>query len=416
MVAGMVFLAVTGGRTSSAQPTMRAADFLDTIGVNVHVTYTDSSYVKIDAVVAALRYLGVNHVRDYSLSPGGQGQASYGRLARAGIRFNLFQQGGDVAAAVDRMQTFVQIFPGSIASIEGPNEVNNFPIRYGGLTGDAAAKAFMAAFYDAIKAVPSLADIPVYGITSWPEFASKADVANFHSYPPSGDQPLARLTRDRNQQLAAMPGKPTALTESGYYTLPGKGTWGGVDDATQAGLILNLLFDATRLGVGRTFIYQLLDAYPDPDGSDMEKHFGLFDIAFAPKPAATALRNLTTILADPGADARTFATRSLPHTVKGLPATAGTLLLQKASGAFQLVFWNEPDVWDETANKPIPVGTETVTLDLGGTFPTVRVFDPVASGDATRTLTDVRELRFDIGAHPVIVEIAPAASESLPKP
>lgn len=397
----LVFLAPTHGTASP--PTLRAADFVDSIAVNVHMTYTDSAYANIGAVITSLRYLGVTYVRDYNLGSSNQGQASYGRAARAGIRLNLFQQGGDVAAAVERMRTFAKIFPGSIASIEGPNEVNNFPVSYGGKHGEAGAQAFQAAFYGAVKADPVLAHIPVYGVTSWPVFDSKADFANFHSYPAKGDQPLARLVRDRDVQSAVMPGKPTALTEAGYYTLPGGGTWGGVDPDTQAKLILNLLFDATRLGVHRTFLYQLLDAYPDPTNSDMEKHFGLFDIDNKPKPAATAIRNLTTILRDPAPNARSFTRAVPPSTVSGLPGLGSSLVMQKASGELYLILWSEPDIWNEATNQPIAVPAQNVTIDLGGVRSIVKVFDPIASAAPLRTYSNVETIQVELGDRPVVV-------------
>ncbi len=106
-------------------------------------------------------------------------------------------------------------------------------------------------------------------------------------------------------QRAVMPGGGIVLTEAGYYSLPGGGSWGGVDLTTQAKpRLLNLLFDAAKLGVSRTYLYQLLDAYPDPSNTDMEKHFGLFDINNKPKPVAAAIHNLTTILADSGSVGR----------------------------------------------------------------------------------------------------------------
>ena len=58
--------------------------------------------------------------------------------------------------------------------------------------------------------------------------------------------------------------------------------------------------DAAKLGVPQTYLYELLDPWADATGDNMQRHFGLFDINNKPKIAATALHNLTTILADDG--------------------------------------------------------------------------------------------------------------------
>ena len=38
--------------------------FVNSVGVNVHLHYTDTSYAKFDAVEEAVRDLGVRHIRD----------------------------------------------------------------------------------------------------------------------------------------------------------------------------------------------------------------------------------------------------------------------------------------------------------------------------------------------------------------
>src|SRR5690606_16806296 len=155
-----------------------------------------------------------------------------------------------------------------------------------------------------------------------------------------------KLAYDMGGQRAVMPNGGIVLTEAGYYSLPGGGSWGGVDLQTQAKLTLNLLFDAAKLGVERTYLYQLLDAYADPSNTDMEKHFGLFDINNNPKPVAKAIHNLTTILADTGA----AAGGNFDYSVSGLPTSGSVSVLQKSSGAYDVVVWNEPDIWNETTH------------------------------------------------------------------
>ena len=72
VAAGVVL--VRGLRSTPAPPTspvlgqvperLSADRFLDSVGVNVHVTYLDTSYARMDQWAARLKELGVRHVRD----------------------------------------------------------------------------------------------------------------------------------------------------------------------------------------------------------------------------------------------------------------------------------------------------------------------------------------------------------------
>ena len=71
--------------TNTAQS---ASGFLDSIGVNVHVGYTDTSYGDINRVETSLAYIGVDQVRD-KLLDWQDAQANYSALANAGIKFDF---------------------------------------------------------------------------------------------------------------------------------------------------------------------------------------------------------------------------------------------------------------------------------------------------------------------------------------
>lgn len=72
-----------------ANPTSTST-FVATLGVNVHVEYTDGKYANATNVINDLNFLGISHVRDAVLNPSNQGQSSYDALAGAGIKFDLF--------------------------------------------------------------------------------------------------------------------------------------------------------------------------------------------------------------------------------------------------------------------------------------------------------------------------------------
>jgi len=403
---------------------IRNFDFISSIGVNVHVEYTDGQYANSAAVISDLSYLGINHVRDATLNPENQGQASYGQLANAGIKFDMLFLGTSIPSSVSLLDAFVAAHPGSVSAIEGLNEINNWPITFGGLTGNAAALAYQSSLYSTVKADPSLGGVPVYNLTNDTNIGGVSDYSNVHAYPWSGQQPYQTLLGAL--QTTAMPGEGAVLTEAGYYTMTNGVGWGGVDQVTQAKLSLNLLMDATKLGFKETYLYQLLDAYADPTNSNPDSHFGRFDINNAPKPVATALHNITSILQDSAGGAATFQVGSLNYQVTGMPATGSSLLLEKSNGAYDIVLWNEPTVWNATTNTEVAAANVSVTVNLGSAFAPAQVFDPLsASGVAPiSTSQNVSQLQVQLSDHPIVIEVsgsvpavtAPTLTYFMPRP
>jgi hypothetical protein len=185
-----------------------------------------------------------------------------------------------------------------------------------------------------------------------------------------------------------------------------------VDETTQAKLVLNTYADAAQLGSKATDVYNLLDAYPDPSGTDQGAHYGLFRLDNSPKPAATAIHNLTSILQDSGPDSSSFSAGSLAYSVTGLPDTGYTSLTEKSSGSFQIMIWNEPAVWDLGSHQPIADSSTSVTVDLGQNFDTVQVFDPLQSADAVQIFHNVTALSLDLSDHLLIVQASGAQAAS----
>lgn len=382
-------------------PIQTTVAFVNSLGVNVHVEYTDGKYANVTNVINDLRYLGVSNVRDATLNPGNQGQSSYDALAASGVKFDLFMQGTDLSSSFALVDAFIARHPGAILAIEGPNEVNNFPISYQGVGGDQGAVNYQAALYAKVHSDAALSGVKVFNLTTWPDLTGASDDANFHTYPKNGSEPLPQLSADLASQVAKNPDKGVVLTEAGYTTTPGTNYYGSVDELTQAKLTLNLLVDAAKAGVQETFVYELLDAYADPSNSDPEKHFGLFHLDNSPKLAATAIHNLTAILSAP-AVANASATPG--WALSGLPASGSTLTLAKAAGVSDLVVWAEPQIWDATTNSAIGVASSSVSVHFDAKTD-VLVFDPLMGPQATRTLVGIQDLTLDLTDHPLIVEV-----------
>lgn len=398
---------------------VRINDIIRSFGIDTHIDYTDGKYSNVGEVVKALNYLGLDTVRDHAPNSASDpnGQTHLGDAAEAGVQFVFSaQREADPATVAQRLHSFVQAHPGSVVGIEGPNEVNNWPVSYHGLSGQAAAVAYQKDLSADVNADPLLKNIPVLGFTGY-TVASASDYTTIHTYAKDGDQPYSWLSRESGVQRAADPGKPLAITETGYHTsltADTNGGWEGVSEATQAKLLLNTLMDGAALGSKQTFIYELLDAYSDPQGTNQEKHFGLFHLDYSAKPAATAIHNLTEILADDGAAKASFSAGTLNYSIDGLPSSARSLLTEKSDGSYQIIVWNEPDIWSQSSDTAIQATTTAVKVNLGASFGSVKVFDPVTGTTAVKSLSNVSSLTLDVVDHPVIIEVAGTGASTPP--
>jgi hypothetical protein len=409
---------------------MRASGFLSTLGVVTHIPYTDSGYVNLGNVVADLHYLGITQIRDF-LSDGSNGGAPLSSdiyLAQQGIKFTTIVEVSTTAGLNYYLSLIDQVneaVPGSITAVEGPNEINNFPLTFNGVSGLQGAIDLQKAVYADVHSDPNLVGVPVDYFTGYdagsistgPNPATTAELADYdtqHPYPTYG-QPPAGFVNPSNSLLNEGPVYgPAVYTETGYSSSGGSS--GGlvpVNQDVQAKYTLDLLMDAAKDGISKTYLYQLMDGYQpgSPQGDD---GFGLFDPNNAPKEAATAIHNLTTILADNGAESNTFTTTPLNYSVAGLPSTGNNMLIEKSNGAYDIVVWNEPQIWNESTGTEIAAPTVNVNVELGKTNSEVEVFDPLVGSTPIQTLTQVSSVQLGITDHPLIVEIEPAPINTQP--
>jgi hypothetical protein len=166
LAAGGCFLAPTSScaRSGAARPLGRpgrCADFLDTIGVNTHLGYADSQYNDIAQVAAALRYIGINHVRDRAIDSRSPNSGHYRALAAGGVKFCMFWGvKRSMANAIDQIGALEASYPGAIQALEGPNEIKP-AFAYSGLSGIPAARKFMTDMRHAAAANPVLRRKPL---------------------------------------------------------------------------------------------------------------------------------------------------------------------------------------------------------------------------------------------------------------
>ena len=397
---------------------MRASDLIFTFGANVHTPYTDGGYVNITSTINDLKYLGITQVRD-GISDGLNGSApisSYITLAKAGIKFDFVVEGAstaDVRAEFALIDQVAAAVPGSVIAVEGPNEINNGQFSYNGAGGLQAALMEQADIYQIAHQDSRLSGVSVYYFTGYNAGSvpvgpapsttpGLADFDNQHPYPRLGQPPQPTNSRQVAVGNETSPTAPLVYTESGYST-------NDVTSNVQAKYELDLLMDSASQGLSKTFLYELKDAYSpgSPQGND---GWGLFDYTGAAKPVATAIHNLTTLMQDSGAQATTFTPSSFTYSIMGLPSTGNSLLLQKSDGTNFIAVWNEPQIWNSATASEVATPDQFVTVKLGKTYASVKVFDPLSGTQAISQFSNVSSVTIDVTDHPLLVEVDPATA------
>lgn len=386
----------TNGTTT--QP-MKATTFLNTFGVDAHTNTGAGNYWNIPEVLADLKYLGISNVRD-----GDNGSlANMITMARAGIKFDfLMAGGGSITTALIQGEFSVinqvsDAVRGSVVAVEGANEINNFPITYNGVGGMQGAVDLQEAIYSMAHSDASLPGISVIYFTGYnagtgPNPATTPGLADFdnqHPYPQNGEPPLAWVNRTTALTNETPATRRAVYTETGYSNT---GTFGAnLGLQGQAAYTLDLMMDDAAQGITRTYLYELME---EGDG------LGLFTTSNSPTPAATAIHNLTSIVADSGTVPA--SARGAQFSVSNLPSDGHDMALIKSTGATDIIVWAEPQI-TPTYSGP----TADVTVSLGATYQSVEVFDPTKSASPMETLANVSSVQVGVTDHPIVIQVNP---------
>ena len=411
--------------STTTQPAHRAVEFAGNLGVGVHVGATSGPYSNITAVINAVRYIGVTHVRD-SMETNSWGVGRLRQLSAIGVKWDVV-----LKQPPSYYQPWLDSIVNILDSVEGPNEVDYSPFSYGGLSGVQGAALLQHLIYSQMKADPILANVPVLNFTVYDfthsaaagNLSGYADYGNLHLYPRPYDIPNAPPGTPQGQYPVSMsgtvdvPGKPIVVTETGFSTITANSVNGaiwGVSENVQAKYLLNDLLDNYRGGTARTYIYELLDEVVDPAQTNIEYHFGLFRSDYTPKPAALGIHNLTQILSDTASTSKTFPPTSLTYSVADTASSnpidfsQTSCLFQKANGRFYLVIWNEPTLWQKSPLQELPPpAPHTVALTLAAAPTSVNVYDPLTAASPIAGYTKQSQVTIPVSDHPMVVEIVP---------
>jgi Chitobiase/beta-hexosaminidase C-terminal domain len=398
-------------------PSVQAAEsdsFVDSIGVQIHVSYINTAYGNWPQVLAALELLGVRHIRD-GLPTTGTYVSNFQQLAAAGIQCTCgFALPNSLTAA--EIESDVQQSQ-NVEALEAPNECDA-GTNCGG--GGSTGVDNVVAFLPTLDAASIPTGLPVVGpsFVLQSSYASAGDLAplinfnNLHVYfggrnpgtPGWGEgDPEGNFYGSFDwwidQGNLDAPNTPDIVTETGYMAYPTATQPGTIPESVEASYTPRTVLLAFVKGIKRTFVYELVDEFSTTG-------YGLLANDFSEKPAFTALKNLISILQDPGSK---FTPESLNYNVSGNTNTMQQLLLQKRDGSYWLALWLEQSSYDSTNNVSTPVTPQNVNLSIGigFQFASLVQFDPTGNATPSTLPATGYSIPLTVSDQVSIVEIRP---------
>ena len=364
-----------------AEQPVPADTFVDSVGVNVHLSYTRTPYYNnFPLIQQSLLALGVRHVRD-GMADFGPKSYFYDRhnaLGRLGIHGEFITAPN---LAPDLLKTWPTRVPDSFEAYEGPNEMDAKQ------NGISILQTFMPVLYSAAKSgfAPKA---PVVGpsLTKGESYAALGDITanqdfgNLHNYFANrhpgtngwGPNGYGSIRTNLAHVAITSGSQPVYTSETGYTNQLNSPSYISPDIA--AVYMPRLLFEQFHAGIKRTFIYELLSS----NGED----YGLLDSNGNQKPAFKAVANLLTMLSDKGP---AYSPAPFSYSLSGGNAALHHFLLSKRDGTVYLALWLEVSSYEPDAHTPINVAPQQVTLSLAAAPASIKAHAWGTDGNITTT-------------------------------
>ncbi len=394
-----------------------ANSFVDSIGVAVHLNYGNTAYRKYkDIIKPRLQELGIRHIRGGVSLKDTKTQQKFNDLAKIGIKSTLVMEPRRYVPNPEAAVTLAKVLSNSIEALEGPNEWDINPDRhpnrkYKGQNFPEGLRNYQADLYSAIKGDPATVHLDVLGPSmANPQNTFKlgrvaCDISNMHHYP--GNLPSKGLD-NRLLAIKIMCGgnKPVVVTECGYHNAIRRKK--GMSEKAAAKYLLRLFLEYFNRGIERAYTYELIDLKPDIKEKDRKFHFGLLRHDGSPKPDFIAIKNLLSLLKDTeGETSNYFPLQSLDYILFGKTANVHHTLLQKKSGIFYLILWQEVPSFDLQKKRDISVPERFLKLILNTQISQASVYQPINSITPIRQYTSPKQLEIRVPDHPVVIELVP---------
>ena len=422
-------IAAPGTGTGASVAAVWSDNFVSSAGVATHFNYWDLLPYgnNVNTTISAIKAAGFRFIRDGLSVDTDQGSNNryWGvmkQLTTSGIKLVLVTQPAylgnntwvtapysnqsNIDTAVNRVGA------SGILAFEGPNEVDNNNGNWGGIPAYGAnTRAYMSAMYKRVKQVaPSVTVIGLtttssYGSSFIGDISGSMDAGTLHPYPNGVIPGSALVSTESNSSVLNAAQKPWWVTETGYYTAPNATTGvyqPGVSESAQGKYVPRLYLDYFKAGIVHTSVYEIIDEHVSQ--ADAESNYGLMHNDGSPKPAYNAMKNMLTLLADPGA---TFTpTTSLSYTLAGTTSTIRQSLFQKRDGRFYLVLWNDVLVYNTSGKTDITNATVPVTVQFSVQPRSISRYQPLVSAAGT-SVTPSRSVAVSVADNPIILEITP---------
>lgn len=378
---------VSSAETFITERARQADEFIDSIGVNVHLHYNDTSYGEYERIIKpGLRELGIRHLRDGIVLGRPDKEAMMRELESFGFKFMMIAD--PRAASARQALEFVKQFP-SIIMVEGPNE----PDLNLGPNWAAAARSYQQQLHSEVKNDPATKHLPVLAPslaldTSFDQVGNIhpwIDYANLHNYyggrnPGTagwGDNGYGSIPWQLNQARKIAPESRAISSETGWHnSVNNPGGHRGTPKTVVGKYLPRLYLEQFNHGFVRSYPYEFIDQHNDP--YDLENNFGMLHSDGSPKPAYTALKNLITLMRDDGA---AFKTGSLSYSLNGYVDKLHHALFQKRDGTFYLALWVEAYNWEPDAKVEYNPPPQQVVLTVNS--PVAAVAYCVPNDDTT---------------------------------
>ena len=422
-------VAAPGTGTGKAVAAVWSDKFVGSVGIATHFNYWDLLPYgnNVNATISAIKNAGFRFIRDGLSVDTDQGSNNryWGvmkQLTSQGIRLVLVTQPAYLGnnqwvtapyANQSNVDTAInRVGAAGILAFEGPNEVDNNNGSWGGIPAYGAnTRAYMAAMYTRVKQIaPSVSVIGLtttsaYGSSFIGDISGSMDAGTLHPYPDGVIPTSSLVSTENNSSVLNAAHKPWWVTETGYYTAV-NATQGvyqpGISEAAQGKYVPRLYLDYFNSGIVHTSVYEIIDEHVDQ--ANAEANYGLMRNDGSPKPAYTAMKNMLTLLADPGS---TFTpTSTLSYTLAGTTPTIRQSLFQKRDGRFYLVLWNDVLVYNTSGKSDISNATVPVTVQFAVQPRSISRYQPLTSAAGT-SVTPSTSVGVAVADNPIILEITP---------